>query len=69
MARPGLSCFFFRDGSIRSTACRAINHLTCAHMIVRLQGEDIEVVAEEGKTLLEVAHENDIELEGATVDT
>jgi ferredoxin len=31
---------------------------------VHTQGEDIKVVAEEGKTLLEVAHENDIELEG-----
>ena len=34
------------------------------HFQLCVQGEDIEVSAEEGKTLLEVAHENDIELEG-----
>ena len=34
-------------------------------MTWHVNGEEIPVSAEEGKTLLEVAHENDIELEGA----
>jgi len=34
-------------------------------MTWHVAGEDIPVTAEEGKSLLEVAHENDIELEGA----
>eukprot|EP00624_Nannochloropsis_granulata_P003084 evm.model.NODE_25698_length_5887_cov_16.634789.2 len=34
-------------------------------MTWHVAGEDIPVTAAEGKSLLEVAHENDIELEGA----
>jgi ferredoxin len=36
-------------------------------MTWHVQGEAIEVTAKEGQTLLEVAHENDIELEGLCV--
>lgn len=38
--------------------------LSITHLHTYVQTEKIDVSAPEGKTLLEVAHENDIELEG-----
>lgn len=73
MARPGALFGGVERSALSPPAARAsllvLTESTHPYIYTRAlslwQGEEIEVVAEEGKTLLEVAHENDIELEGA----
>ena len=77
MLRPRLAAAARRSISMpRATAGGALAHWRLAHArqlcapatvnVTFVEGgEDIEVAAEVGKTLLEVAHANDIDLEGA----